>query len=133
MKPPCPPPPVTGAQLRSFEDGKGNQLQDSVSGKHVNWLKEPVQKSDGKSGRPWPGMATGAKPYGELRSKMTGLNGRKGSITQLPLWNTAIFQRETGATYQCPALIRKGVLRVGDLLKDRGLDEAKLAPVAATW
>ena len=57
----------------------------------------------------------------------------KGSVTQLPLWNTAIFQRETGATYQCPALIRRGVLQVGDLLKDGGLDEAKLATIAPTW
>ena len=64
---------------------------------------------------------------------MPGLNEPKGLSTQLPLWNTAVFQKETGATYQCPALIRKGVLRIGDLLKEGGLDEAKLAPVAATW
>ena len=89
------------AQLRCFEEWKEDQLRDSVSRRHINWAK------DGKSGQTWPGMATAAKAYGELRSKMAGLNEPKGSVTQLPPWNTAIFQRATGATYQCPALIRK--------------------------
>ena len=78
-------------------------------------------------------MATVAKVDGELHSKMAGLNEPKESVTRLPLSNTAIFQRQTGATYQCPALIRRGVLQVGNLLKDGRVDEAKLAPVAATW
>ena len=82
---------LTGAQLKSFEDWKGNQLQDSLSRRHVNWSKEPVQKSDGKSGMPWPGMATVAKAYGELRFKVPSLNEPKGSVTQLPLWNMAFF------------------------------------------
>ena len=30
-------------------------------------------------------------------------------------------------------LIRKGPLKIGDLLKDGGLDETKLTPIAATW
>ena len=120
---------LTGAQLSSFEEWKGDQLQDSISRRHANWAKEPVQKSGGKSGRTWPGMATAAKAYGELRSKMAGLSDPKESATLLPLWNTAIFQRATGPTYQCPALIRKGVLQVGDLLKHGGLDEEKLKPL----
>ena len=124
---------LTGAQLRSFEEWKGDQLQDKLSRKHINWSKEPVRKADGESGRPWLGMATAAKAHEELRPKMAGLHEPKESVTRPPLWNTAIFQRETGATYQCPALLRRGILRVGDLLKDGGLDEAKLAPIAATW
>ena len=45
------------------------------------------------------------------------LHEPEASVTQLPLWNTAVYTaiRETGATYQCPALIRKGVLKIGDL------------------
>ena len=45
------------------------------------------------------GMATAAKAYGELRSRMKGLHEPKASVKQLPLWNMAILQRETGATY----------------------------------
>ena len=56
-------------------------------------MREPVQKSDGKSGMPWLGMATAAKAYGELRTKMLGLNEPKGSATQLSLWNMAVFRR----------------------------------------
>ena len=100
---------LAGAQLRSFKECKGDQLQDSISRRHVPWAKEPVQKSDGKSGLTWPGMATAPKAYRELQSKMAGLNEPKESVTLLTLWNTAIFQRETGATDQCLALIRKGV------------------------
>ena len=62
---------------------------------------------------------------------MRGLPQPKASIPQLPLWNTAVFQREPGATYQGPALIRKGMLKLADLLKDGLLDEAKLTPLAA--
>ena len=35
--------------------------------------KEPVQKVDGRSGQAWPGMATAAKAYGKIRSKVPGL------------------------------------------------------------
>ena len=71
-------------------------------------------------------MGTAAKAYRELRSKMRGLHEPRASITQLPLWNTAVFQRETGA-------IRKGVLKMADLMKSGVSDEAKLTPIAATW
>ena len=64
---------------------------------------------------------------------MAGLSEPKESVILLPLWNTAIFQRATGAMYQCPALIRQGVLRVGDIPKDGGLGEVELKPVAGTW
>ena len=90
---------LAGAQLESFNAWKGGQLTDSIGRRHVNWSREPVQQTDGRSGEIWPGMATAAKAYGELRSKVPGLNEPKGSVTQLPLWNTAIFQRGTGATY----------------------------------
>ena len=68
--------------------------------------KGPVQKADGKSGHPWPGRAAAAKAYGELRSNMSGLHMPKAAVAQLPLWNTAVFQRDMGATYQCRTLIR---------------------------
>ena len=43
---------LTGAQPRSFEEWKGDQLADSQSKRHTNWSKEPVQKADRRSG--WP-------------------------------------------------------------------------------
>ena len=92
-----------------------------------------MQKADGRSGQVWPGMATAAKVYGEIRSKVTSLRIPENDIEELPLWSSAISQRETEATYRCPARIRKGVLKIADLLQNGVLDKAKMSPIAPMW
>mmetsp|Transcript_10616 Transcript_10616/g.18825 ORF Transcript_10616/g.18825 Transcript_10616/m.18825 type:complete len:209 (-) Transcript_10616:44-670(-) len=90
---------LVGQQRRSFEEWKGAQISDGLSRRHINWSKEPVQKSDGKAGKLWPVMATSAKAYGELRSKVPGLELPRMEVDGLPLWNPAIFQKDSGVTY----------------------------------
>ena len=101
-----------------------------LSRRHINWSKEPVPKADRRSRRPWPGTATAVMAYRELRSQMWGLHVPKASVTQLPLWDTVVFSRDTAATHQGPTLIRKCVFKIADLLKDGAPDETILA---AAW
>ena len=68
---------LTGAQLRPFEEWKGDQPKDSLSRRHTKWSEQPVQKADGKSGRSWPGMTTATKAYGEFCSKRKDLHEPK--------------------------------------------------------
>ena len=40
------------------------------------------------------------------------------SVKDFPLWHSTIFQHVEHLTYYCLALIRKGVLKIGDLFDD---------------
>ena len=63
-------------------------------------------------------MAAEAIIFAVLHSKAVGLHVPKSDAGQLPLSNSAVFQTDTGAAYQCPALIRKRIPELADLLQD---------------
>ena len=77
-------------------------------------------------------LATSAKAYGQLLWRMTGLTVERKSIRLLPLWNSIVFSNDKGTPYHSPALIRRGVLTMGDIAQGRAADPEKLAVIAPT-
>ena len=92
----------------------------------------PLQAGTGAR-KAWTALATSAKAYGQLKSRLTGMNIPMSQMAQIPLWDNTIFQTDTGVSYRCPRLMRMGVYQVGDMLIGDRIEEDKVNLIAPTW
>ena len=121
-------------QMEEFKLWGGQLVSSSQSLKMLIWDREPrVITQEGARGEIWPVLATSAKAYGRLLRRMRGLAVEGKNIRLLPLWNSIVFSNDKGTPYHSPALIRQGVLTVGDIAQGRAADPEKLAVIAPTW
>ena len=119
-------------QMDEFRRWGGQRV--SLSQSLIMLNREPrVITQEGARGEIWPVLATSAKAYGRNLRRIRGLAVKGKNIRPLPLWNSIVFSNDKGTPYHSPALIRRGVLTVGDIVQGRAADPEKLAVIAPTW